>query len=172
MSRRIAVQQDRIFLRSMCLYCHLDSLIQIFHGTDIYLLSKMGFRGLKLLWMSVLCKAGDLGKLRQICNSGYSRVNMFLKTLLKAYVHIKDIKRQCIGLFFSKKLFNHMNMCQIIFLFGKKQRSKIFLILWICTIFLVYYVYVGDESSPLISGMIKRWNLDSLKKWRRLMTLM
>ena len=128
MSRRIAVQQDRIFLRSMCLYCHLDSLIQIFHGTDIYLLSKMGFRGLKLLWMSVLCKAGDLGKLRQICNSGHSRVNMFLKTLLKAYVHKKDIKRQCIGIFFfPKKLFNHMNMCHIIFLSGKTTKVKNFL---------------------------------------------
>ena len=128
MSRRIAVQQDRIFLRSMCLYCHLDSLIQTFHRTDIYLLSKMGFRGLKLLWMSVLCKAGDLGKLRQIWNSGHSKVNMFLKTLLKAYVHIKDIKRQCIGiLFFPKELFNHMNMCQIIFLFGKTAKVKNFL---------------------------------------------
>ena len=59
--------------------------------------------------MSVLCKAGDFGKLRQICNRGYSRVNMFLKTLLKAYVHIKDIKRQRIGiLFFSKQLFSHI----------------------------------------------------------------
>ena len=128
MPRRIAVQQDRIFLRSMCLYCHLDSLIQTIHETDIYLLSKMDFRGLKLLWRSVLCKAGDLGKLRQICNRGHSKVNMFLKTLLKAYVHIKDIKRQCIGiLFFPKKLFNHMNMCQIIFLFGKTTKAKNFL---------------------------------------------
>ena len=104
----------------MCLYCHPDSLIQTFHGTGIFLLSKMIFRGLKQLWMSVLCKAGDFGKLRQICNRGYLRVNMFLKTLLKAYVHIKDIKRQRIGiLFFSKQLFSHINMCHIIFLFGK-----------------------------------------------------
>ena len=59
--------------------------------------------------MSVLCKAGDFGKLRQICNRGYSRVNMFSKTLPKAYVHIKDIKRQRIGiLFFSKQLFSHI----------------------------------------------------------------
>ena len=88
----------------------------------------MGFRGLKLLWMSVLCKAGDLGKLRQIWNSGHSKVNMFLKTLLKAYVHIKDIKRQRIGiLFFSKQLFNHINMCHIIFLFGKTTKVKNFL---------------------------------------------
>ena len=39
----------RIFLRSMCFYFHHDSLIQTFHGTDIYLLRKMGFTGLKLL---------------------------------------------------------------------------------------------------------------------------
>ena len=66
----------------------------------------MGFSGLKLLLMSVLCKPGDLGKLRQICNSRHSRVNMFLKTLLKTYAHILDIKRQCIGIlfFFKKKI--------------------------------------------------------------------
>ena len=78
--------------------------------------------------MSVLCKAGDFGKLRQICNRGYLRVNMFLKTLLKAYVHIKDIKRQRIGiLFFSKQLFSHINMCHIIFLFGKITKVTNFL---------------------------------------------
>ena len=55
-------------------------------------------------------------------------LHMFLKTLLKAYVHKKDIKRQCIGIFFfSKKLFNHMNMCHIIFLSGKTTKVKNFL---------------------------------------------
>ena len=42
--------------------------------------------------MSVLWKTGELGKFRQICNSRDSSVNMILKTLLKAYVLIKDIK--------------------------------------------------------------------------------
>ena len=90
----------------------------------------MGFRGLKLLWMSVLCKAGDLVKLRQICNSGHWRVNMFLKTLPKAYVHIKNIKRQCIGiLFLFKKIDSIMklNMCHIILLFEKTTKVKNFL---------------------------------------------
>ena len=105
----IGVQQDQNILGSMCLYFHLGSLIQTFHGTDIYLLSKMCFRGMKPLWMSVLCKARDLGKLRQIYNSGHSWVNMFLKTWLKTYVHILYIKRQYIGFlfFFQEKLFNH-----------------------------------------------------------------
>ena len=59
--------------------------------------------------MSVLCKTGELGKLRQIFNSRHSRVNMFLKTLLKAYVLIKDIKLQFtfILFFFKKKKKNH-----------------------------------------------------------------
>ena len=114
----------------MCFYFHHDSLIQTFHGTDIYLLCKMGFTGLKLLWISVLWKAGDLGKLRQICNNRHSRINMFLKTLVKAYVHILGIKRQYIGiLILSQKNYSIMklNTCHIIFLFGKTKKIKNFL---------------------------------------------
>ena len=57
--------------------------------------------------MSVICKAGDLGKLKQICNSGHSRVNMFIKTLLKGYVHKGHKKTVYWHSFFSKKLFSH-----------------------------------------------------------------
>ena len=91
----------------------------------------MGFTGLKLLWMSVLCKAGNLGKLmQQICNSGHSRVNMFLKTLLKIYVH-KGHKKTVYwhSLFFFQKNYSIMklDMCHIIFLFGKTTKVKHFL---------------------------------------------
>ena len=128
MSRRIAVQQDQNIFEEHVFLLPPRLTNSNFSRNKHIPISKMGSRGLKLLWMSVLCKAGDLGKLRQICNSGHSRVNMFLKTLLKAYVHKKDIKRQCIGIFFfPKKLFNHMNMCHIIFLSGKTTKVKNFL---------------------------------------------
>ena len=79
---------------------------------------------------NVLCKSGDLGKLRQICNSRHSKVNIFLKALLKAYVHILDKKPQCIGiLFFFQKNYSIMklNTCHIVFLFGKTTKIKNFL---------------------------------------------
>ena len=108
MSWRISVQQDQNIFEEHVFIFPPQLTNSNFHGTDIYLLSKMGFRGLKLLWVSVLCKAGDIGKLRQICNSRHSSVNMFLKTLLKAYVH-KGHKKTVHwhSLFFSKKIFNH-----------------------------------------------------------------
>ena len=78
--------------------------------------------------MSVLCKTGELGKLRQICNSRHSRVNMFLKTLLKAYVLIKDTKRQCICIlfFFSKKLNHETGYVSYHFPIWKNNKGKKF----------------------------------------------
>ena len=79
--------------------------------------------------MSVICKAGDLGKLKQICNSGHSRVNMFIKTLLKGYVHKGHKKTVYWHSFFFQKNYSVMklNMCHIIFLFGKTTKVKNFL---------------------------------------------
>ena len=79
--------------------------------------------------MSVICKAGDLGKLRWRCNSGHSRVDMFFQTLLKAYIHIKYIKRQCIGiLFFVKKTYSIMKLNMTIvsyqFIIWKNNKGK------------------------------------------------
>ena len=148
MSWRISVQQDQNIFEEHVFIFPPQLTNSNFHGTDIYLLSKMGFRGLKLLWVSVLCKAGDLGKLRQICNCGHLRVKMFLQTLLKAYVH-KGHKKTVYwhSLFYFFLIIQSWNwICVISF----SYLEKIFLILWVCTIFLVYYVYMKDENSPLI----------------------
>ena len=86
--------------------------------------------------MSVLCKAGDFGKLRQICNRGYSRVNMFSKTLPKAYVHIKDIKRQRIGiLFFFKTIIQSYKYVSYHFPIWKNNKGKKFSLSFECAPF-------------------------------------
>ena len=56
---------------------------------------------------------------------------MFLKTLLKGYVHILDIKWHCIVgiliLFQKNYAIMKLNTCHIIFLFGKTTKIKNFL---------------------------------------------
>ena len=58
--------------------------------------------------MSVLYKAGDLVKLRQICNCSHSRVNMFIKTLLtKALRTINNKRHICTYVGHKKVLYWH-----------------------------------------------------------------